>query len=258
MLVQDYPASASPRSPPPACPTAPTTRAWPRPTSAASARPVNEVVVVVQPCSGPPQAPSGLTFNRTGNVVGAGLERPGRAARGRPATRWWSGARPAPATSSSTPPAVPRPRWWRLRRPGLTTCGSSPRTRAVAAEPRMRSWSRSRNLAALAGGRRPAGHQRAGARSAVPSAALHRDGCRAGCPAARRGSAARRTRQVRGQRRRAGPAAGSPGRSRGAVPAQPVSGPRASPWPASASKRACAATPRGWVTSRANPTARSP
>ena len=36
----------------------------------------NEVVVVVQPCSAAPQAPSGLTFNRNGNVVGLAWSAP--------------------------------------------------------------------------------------------------------------------------------------------------------------------------------------
>ena len=38
--------------------------------------PSNEVTVVVQPCSGPPQAPTGLHFNRTGSFVALGWTAP--------------------------------------------------------------------------------------------------------------------------------------------------------------------------------------
>ena len=69
VLVQDYPATV----------TALTASGVPygtyyvsasrRPTPAASVRHRNEVTVVVQPCAAPPQAPTGLTFSRSGTFV---------------------------------------------------------------------------------------------------------------------------------------------------------------------------------------------
>jgi hypothetical protein len=36
----------------------------------------NELTVVVQPCAAPPQAPTGLVFNRSGSVVGLAWSAP--------------------------------------------------------------------------------------------------------------------------------------------------------------------------------------
>ena len=111
--------------------------------------PSNEVTVVVQPCSGPPQAPTGLHFSRSGIVRGARLDRPGR----RPATRQLYARGRVGAGRQRRAGRLDRQRHqhrraWRRR--GDTSSASSRRMPAGGACRRMRSTSLCRSVAVLA------------------------------------------------------------------------------------------------------------
>ena len=111
--------------------------------------PSNEVVVVVQPCSAAAAGADRPDLQPHRQRGRPGVERPGRRPAADELHGAWSGVSPAPATSSSTPPARRDHAGGDCAGRTLTTCGSSPRTRAVVAERRMRSWFRYRNLAAV-------------------------------------------------------------------------------------------------------------